>query len=798
MVTTSPRTTGNLLGITIALVLAFCPRAQGATNETVIHSFSTHDGQYSIAPLVEDAAGNFYGTTQGGGSSDRGAVFEIAAGTGAESVIYSFKGGKDGINPYGGLVLDAQGNLYGTTVTGGESTCYADGSTCGIVFELTPTANGWTETVIHRFQGGNDGGNPLCTLLLDSSGNLYGVTSFGGVNNGGTAFELSPSSGKWRETVLYSFGSYLDPRVGLVMDANSNLFGVGASTVFELSPGQHGWTEKNIYQFSEGGSLWGVVFDQHGNLFGSIYSSPTYQYGAVYELTPNGNSWQESTLYSFTGGTDGRYPWGSVNLDAAGNIYGATVVGGDLSCDSGGYGGVGCGVIFKLTRSGQETVLHTFASPSEGANPNGGLIFDSTGRLWGTTELNGPGGLFGVGVVFNLTPQNNGTWPETVVHGFASREDGEQPGSRLVADAAGDLFGTAEKGGGYNSGTVFELTRTGNAWKSQVIYSFKNGTDGAVPTGGLVFDSSGNLYGTTEYGGGFGSCHYQTGPIHCGTVFKLTHQSDGSWTESVLYGFKGKSDGALPLSGVVFDANGDLFGTTPKGGFKDQGTVFELTPTGSSWTESVIFSHGGHPVGILAIDSNGNLYGTLEGHFYQTNQGSIFELVHSQSGWTKKVLHTFTGRPDGSLPETGVVFDAVGNLFGTTFSGGSNGWGSVFKLTPNGNGAWQENVIHSFSGEADGALPTDLILDAAGNIYGTTAGGGGGGGQTCSGDEGCGVVYELSENNGWEQTLLYIFNGGDDGGYPAAGVLFGGDGNLYGTAEDGGGDGLGVIYEVTP
>jgi uncharacterized repeat protein (TIGR03803 family) len=278
----------------------------------------------------------------------------------------------------------------------------------------------------------------------------------------------------------------------------------------------------------------------------------------------------------------------------------------------------------------------------------------------------------------------------------------------------------------------------------------------------------------------------------------LTHQTDGSFSESVLYAFKGKTDGALPQSTLVFDANGNLFGTTFRGGLKNQGTVFELTPTSNGWTESVISNIGGHPVSTLTVDSAGNLYGTNQGYYQRKVQGTVFELLHAQSGWTKKVLHSFTGPPDGSQPYAGVIFDANGNLFGTTIAGGSHGFGSVFELTPDGNGGWKESVIYSFSGSADGLFPTDLIIDPTGKIYGTTAGGGGGGGQMCSGDEGCGVVYELSNSTGWQQTLLYVFNGGADGGFPGGGVLLGSDGNLYGTTGSGGRNNLGVVYQITP
>jgi uncharacterized repeat protein (TIGR03803 family) len=799
MFTNSPRKPAHFFGVMIALALAL--PAPAASTETIIHNFTTHDGLAPAAPLVKDAAGNFYGTTQAGGTHNAGAVFEIAAGTGSESVVYSFKGGKDGSLPEGGLVMDIHGNLFGVTVIGGTSTC-SFGPGCGIVFELSPTSHGWEETIIHRFKSGTGGGNPYSNLIFDSTGSLFGTTFNGGTYNQGTVFELTPSSGGWKETVLYSFTGGSDgtnPQTGLTIDADSNLFGTttaGNGNVFELSPSSQGWRQKVIYKFTGGNDggqpMSGVVLDARGNLFGTAHTGGTHSHGTVFELSPQGGNWQQNTLYSFTGGADGAFPLSNVVFDGTGNMYGTTFEGGDHSCDSGGVGGEGCGVVFMLgAKSGQETVLHTFSQRSDGANPIGGVTFDSAGNLYGTTELNGRGGFFGEGIVYKLAPQTNDIWVETVIHAFADSQDGWNSFAHLVTDAAGNLVGTTQRGGAYNAGTVFELTLTANGWKQKVIHSFRGGPDGAGPLAGLIFDSNGDLYGTTQYGGGAGQCHFDTGPVHCGAVFKLTHQSDGSWAETVLYGFKGASDGALPQAALVFDSQGNLFGTTINGGRKNSGTVFQLTPAGSGWTESVISNIGGHPVASLAVDSAGNLYGTTQGDG-RKDQGKVFELMRTSGGWTEKVLHAFTG-PDGSEPHAGVVFDAQGNLFGTTV-GITQGFGSVFELTPTSNGNWQESVIYGFSGTADGAYPTGLILDGLGNIYGATQAGG-----KSSCNQGCGLVYQLSHGSGgWQQTVLHNFLGGADGEYPGDGVILGNDGSLYGTTPYGGANGLGIIYQVTP
>jgi uncharacterized repeat protein (TIGR03803 family) len=401
--------------------------------------------------------------------------------------------------------------------------------------------------------------------------------------------------------------------------------------------------------------------------------------------------------------------------------------------------------------------------------------------------------------IFTATLFVTSTWAaaqERVLHNFAANgTDGYYPEAGLIVDAAGNLYGTTVAGGAYNSGTVFELTpAAGGGWTEKVLYSFSgNGTDGRAPYAGLIFDAAGNLYGTTQYGGTYG----------LGTVFELTPAGGGSWTEKVLYSFSGNgTDGATPEAGLIFDAAGNLYGTTYQGGTYGYGTVFELTPAGGGgWTEQVLHSFnnngadGSLPAAGLIFDAAGNLYGTTSyggTYFYY---GTVFELTPAAGGgWTEQVLHSFNNNgTDGITPlSAGLIFDAAGNLYGTTFAGGTYGYGTVFELTPAGGGSWTEKVLHNFGNGTDGAGPlAGLIFDAAGNLYGTTGGG------SSYGD---GTVFELTPTagGGWTEKVLHSFGNGTDGIFPRADLIMDAAGNLYGTTYQGGTYGYGTVFEFTP
>ena len=365
----------------------------------------------------------------------------------------------------------------------------------------------------------------------------------------------------------------------------------------------------------------------------------------------------------------------------------------------------------------EEKVLHSF-NGKNGAIPYAGLIFDASGNLYGTTYS---GGKYHDGAVFELTPKAGGGWTEKVLYSF-SGNNGAKPHAGLIFDASGNLYGTTLFGGAHGRGTVFELTPTaGGGWTETLLYSF-DGKNGKSPHAGLIFDASGNLYGTTYHGGKYDE----------GTVFELTPTAGGGWTEKVLHSFNG-NNGAYPWAGLIFDAAGNLYGTTSAGGaYLYYGTVFELTPkAGGGWTEKVLHSFndtfdGIWPYAGLIFDASGNLYGTTAYGDGGPDGGAVFELAHTPGGgWTEKLLYQFAGYYGGaSNPYAGLIFDAAGNLYGTTESGGAHGDGTVFELTPTAGGGWTETLLCSFDGK-NGKIPyAGLIFDAAGNLYGTTILGG--------------------------------------------------------------------------
>jgi uncharacterized repeat protein (TIGR03803 family) len=339
-----------------------------------------------------------------------------------------------------------------------------------------------------------------------------------------------------------------------------------------------------------------------------------------------------------------------------------------------------------------------------------------------------------------------------------------------------------------------------------VLHSFGNGSDGSGPMAGLIVDGAGNFYGTTEYGGIHFTC---PGGGGCGAVFELSPREGGGWTETVLHSFGGGNDGFSPVAALVMDRAGNLYGTTFSGGIHNNcedgcGTVFELSPReGGGWTETLLHSFGGgtdgyYPAGVLILDGGGNLYGTT-GNGGIHGLGTVFELSPREGGgWTETVLHSFkSDGSEGFSPNAGLVLDGAGDLYGTTYNGGIHGFGTVFELSPREGGGWTDTVLHSFGRGNDGYYPfAGLVKDGAGNLYGTTEYGGIH--NNCDG--GCGTVFELSprEGGGWTETVLHSFGRGTDGSVPVAGLIFDGAGNLYGTTQGGGIHGRGTAFELSP
>jgi uncharacterized repeat protein (TIGR03803 family) len=378
-------------------------------------------------------------------------------------------------------------------------------------------------------------------------------------------------------------------------------------------------------------------------------------------------------------------------------------------------------------------VLHAFTGGKDGGGLWSSLTFHQAGNLYGTTSGDGA---YGYGTVFELTQGAAGQWSETVLYSFHdpyTTNDGGIPFGSVVFDPSGNLYGTTSKGGGPSTwGTVYKLTPGSGSWTETIIHGFGPHDHAGGPYAGLIIDEKGDLYGIA------------------GAAFELMRGSNG-WKEKILYEFCSKqncSDGNAPFAGLIFGASGDLYGTTEAGGAHKAGTVYQIRHTAGGWKESVLHSFpalssdGQVPgVGALVSDGSGSLYGTTSqggSHIcIDVGCGTVFRLVRETGHWTETILYNFVGDKKGSGPGAGVVMDKKGNLYGTTVYGGSTlcGCGVVYKLSPSSNGKWKYTVLHTFTG-SDGAQPdANLILDSKGNLYGTTATGGAGG---------AGVAFELT------------------------------------------------------
>jgi uncharacterized repeat protein (TIGR03803 family) len=426
---------------------------------------------YNVTVAIQPA--NQFCSVTGGAGTVSGVVSGVqVACVIVEQLLYSFTGsGGDGATPHASLVMDTAGNFYGTTAKGGTNNF-------GTVFKLAPNGSGgYAESIVYAFASGTDGDTPEAGLIIDSAGNLFGTTLGGGSDSFGTVFKLAPNgTGGFVESILYSF------------------------------------TDIN------GGPAAPLIIDNAGNLYGTTlgYQGSGPSNGVVFQLAPDGSGgYTESVAYAFTGGSDGSISRAGLIMDSTGNLYGTTSGGGNMNIDCNN----GCGVVFKLAPNGSggytESVLYSFGSGNDGAIPQGGLITDSAGNFYGTTS---EGGSSNSGTVFKLAPNGSGGYSESVLHSFNGFQnpDGSGPEGSLVMDSAGSLYGTTV-GGGIGNGTVFKLAPNGSGgYVESILHAFSAGTDGASPQAGLIIDSTGKLYGTTVNGGN-PACNNG-----CGTAFEIT------------------------------------------------------------------------------------------------------------------------------------------------------------------------------------------------------------------------------------------------------------------------------------
>ncbi len=397
----------------------------------------------------------------------------------------------------------------------------------------------------------------------------------------------------------------------------------------------------------------------------------------------------------------------------------------------------------------------------------------------------------------------------SVIHNFAGGLDGSEPSSGLTIDRGGNLYGSTFEGDA-GTGTTYKLSNRGGGWVLQPLLYFNNPSKGDIPYDRPVFGPNGSLYLSVGYGG-IGPCVTYNGG-GCGAVVNLQPPITPPvspivmWLDTPLYKFSGGSDGANPYSGdIIFDQAGNIYGTAFNGGSTSCGggcgVVYELVHSGSNWTENVIYSFSGpdgsHPWAGLTFDQAGNLYGTTSTGG-ANNLGTVFELSPSNGSWTLQTLHTFQGS-DGSNPYAGLIFDSAGNMYGAASSMGSNSGGTVFELSPNGNG-WSFNTLFNFTGPNGGLYPgpvANLAFDQQGNLYGTTH---------LDGAFNFGAVFKLTNTGGsWTYTSLHDFTAGLDGGDPRSNITFDSHGNMFGTASEGGSGNpqncvgaCGVIFEITP
>jgi uncharacterized repeat protein (TIGR03803 family) len=805
---------------------------KGSSTIKTLAPFDGSNGDDPLTGVIMDSSGNLYGTTSLGGDHNSGTIFEWVKSSSTITKLASFNVNPFFLVPEGALLLDSSGNLYGTISEGGTSND-------GTVFELAKGSS--TITTLASFDGSNGASPSLGALVMDNSGNLYGAAEAGGTttsgspSNDGTVFELAKGSSTITALVSFSGTNGNDPgsipTSGVILDGNGNLYGTtfhggadDAGTVFELARGSSTITTLVTFNGSNGNfpntNYNGLIMDGSGNLYGTTSASLTND-GTIFELVPPptdqwtgansamDNNWSDSanwsnglppapsqtvnftnnsTVKDFTATVDAPFTIAGLDIDSS---WGGTItnnsslnVTGNFTLASGTFGGNGVTTIAgnasqwtggtidvsngsftntgTLTYSGSNNVVLTGAGSLINKKS---IIQTGTGTL---TLENGATLNNAAGSTYNI--QSNGGISQsgdtlTTLASFSS-STGTHPSSGVILDSGGNLYGTTEYGGASFDGTVFELAKGSNTITT--VASF-NGTNGQDPQAGLILDSSGNLYGTTFFGGASGD----------GTVFEL---AKGSSTITTLASFNG-ANGEDPHTGVVMDSSGNLYGITYFGGASGNGTIFELAKGSGTITTLYSFNstNGPNPQAGVILDSSGNLYGTLAGGG-ASGDGTVYELAKGSGSLT--TLASFNGA-NGNSPADTPLMDSSGNLYGTTYAGGANGFGTIFELA---HGSGSITTLASFNGPNGGNLdPTGtLILDSSGNLYGTTQFGG------TSSD---GTAFEVVKGSGTISTLA-TFDGAN-GLNPVAGLILDSSGNLYGTTYGGGASSYGTVFRLT-
>ncbi len=703
-------------------------RTTSAGVVTPLVSFSYTNGGIPVAGLVQDTDGTFYGTTYYGGTNGAGSVFKMAD-DGTLTSLYSFSGDADGSNPFGGLLLSRDGNLYGTTESGGT---YG----AGTVFRMSPDGTLVTLASFDQYQGAN----PEGVLVQGADGNLYGTTPNGGQANEGAIFRL---------TINSSLQITRQPQTQLAFLGDSVYFSVAT---FGSLPVSYQW-RKNGQNLADAGSLSGsstrtllltnitgadaanysvVVSNASGTVTSAnarleIIVSPPY-----IVLGPEDQTVLVGGMATFSVEAEGDEPlnfqWqkNGTNLTDGGIILGSTTsiltIGNATAANEGTYSVIVSNDLDSVTSDGAVLTvvpasqpgsyfysLHSFSAGSAGLNPYAGLDQGANALLYGTTL---GGGASGYGSIFRVA--TGGSF--NVLYSFTNGLDGAEPYAGLVQGRDGNFYGAAFDGGAASSGTVFKMTSAGAVTS---LYSFLGGDDGSEPAASLIQGADGKLYGTA----------YEGGTNNLGSVFSLT--TNGVFAPLASFD---QDNGAYPVASLVQATNGLLYGVTYLGGSNDSGTVFSLTTNGALATlVSFNYTNGAYPFGSLLQANDGLFYGTTDAGGTNGGWGTVFRMTADGSLST---LYSF-GYDDGAYPGARLIQATDGNLYGTTSEGGLGGQGTVFRLTTNG----VLTTVVWFDG-ANGANPQSPVIQARdGSFYGTTMYGGVG--YNGAGSTGDGLVFRL-------------------------------------------------------
>ena len=756
--------------------------------------FNGANGSGPTAGVIMDSGGNLYGTTYGGAAND-GTVYEVAKGSGTLTTLASFDGA-NGYDPEAGLIMDSRGNLYGTTQWGGAWDY-------GTVFELVQGSG--TITTLASFNGSN-GSDPYAGLLMDGSGNLYGTTQWQVTNGVGTVFELAKGSGTITTLAQFNGANGAQPLSTPIMDSSGNLYGTafaggaqGDGTVFELVHGSGTITALASFNGANGNAPEsGLVMDPSGNLYGTTVSGGTSNDGTVFELAKG--SANIKTLASFND-TNGAWPYAGLIIDGSGNLYGTASVGG---------GATGNGTVFELAKgSGKITTLAQFNGINSG-QPMGGLLMDSSGNLYGTTEVGGVGyqnyAVLGDGVVFEVLPHTPAlSWtPTPIISGTAlsSRQlDARATNSVTGAAVAGTFVYTPAAGtilpfGWQTLSVTFTPTDTTDyspitnmapILVSQVTPVITWKTPGPISPSTPLSSTQLDASATDPNNGATVAGTFVYTPA-AGTILPL-----GSQTLSVTFTPTNTTEYTAvtasvtlvvkPLTPVItWNTPAPITAGTPLSSVQLDATTADPY-TGSPLSGTFVYTP---PAGTILLRGSTTLnvtFAPTDTTDYTTANASVTQAVTPP--YSVDDLASFNGS-NGSNLEAGLIMDSSGNLYGTTESGGAYKYGTVFELA---NGSSSPTTLASFN-DTNGAYPAaGLVLDSSGNLYGTTGSGGA---------SGYGTVFELAKGSG-AITTLASFNG-TNGKVPEGGLVMDSSGNLYGTTSGGYsllyGPGRGTVFEL--